>query len=201
MKSVREDVKRPMIAICVGHSRRGDSGAVSVDETSEREFNRQLAALVAEALEARKIPATVIYPYEGSTYGQAMTWLAGRLRKADLAVELHFNSSSVRAASGHEWLYLVGSHGGRESARCLERAMKAEYPGTLARGCKALGGRDNGFQFLAKAPCPAVIAEPFFGTNADDWALMDGDRPRLARTLAAGLAAALDILTGKGPRP
>ena len=192
-----------MIAICVGHSRPGDQGAASVDGTTEHAFNSRLAELIAVRLNNRHCTCEVISSYMGKSYGSAMSWLAGKLRefKADLAVELHFNASDVRAATGHEWLYLTGSHGGREAARCLAASMRLWYPAHHARGIKALGPRDRGAQFLMKTHCPAVLAEPFFGTNAADWERVAEKPSVLADALAYGLAEAYDILTGKAGRP
>jgi N-acetylmuramoyl-L-alanine amidase len=192
-----------VIAICVGHSRPGDRGAVSVDGTTEHAFNARLADLVSVVLDNRGIPCRVIDRYQGKSYGSAMTWLAARLRelKATLAAELHFNASDVRAATGHEWLYLTGSHGGRETARCLAFRMGLHFPAHHARGVKALGPRDRGAQFLCKSHCPAVLCEPFFGTNAADWERVGQNPPALAAAIAAGLEAAYDILTGKAGHP
>ena len=186
-----------MIAICVGHSRPGDRGAVSVADVSEHAYNARIAELLAVALDNRRVACQVINRYEGKSYGSAMTWLAAKVReiKADLAVELHFNASDTRAATGHEWLYLSGSPGGRETARCLDRSMRLRFPQHHARGCKALGPSDRGAQFLLKTHCPAIIAEPFFGTNADDWAMVAENQDVLALALAEGIEAAHDILT------
>ena len=79
----------------------------------------------------------------------AADWLAARVRelRATLAVELHFNASDLRAASGHEWLYVVGSFGGREAGRCLNRAMQVHFPKLQVRGVKVIGPRERGSQF------------------------------------------------------
>jgi N-acetylmuramoyl-L-alanine amidase len=41
--------------------------------------------------------------------------------------------------------------------------------------------------FLRKTPCPAVIAEPFFGSNPSDVALMQSDLSKLAAVIAEGI--------------
>ena len=190
-----------MIAICVGHSRPGDRGAVSADGTTEHCFNRMIATEVAARLHAMGVPSVVIAAYEGRTYGLAMTWVARKIlaAKAALAVELHFNASDNRNATGHEWLYLTGCHGGRDIARCMHRAMVREFPDQEARGAKAISPADRGAQFLTKTHCPAVLAEPFFGTSWGDWEAVAEHPAALANALAVGLAAAYDILTGKVP--
>lgn len=191
-----------MIAICVGHSRPGDRGAVGVADVSEHAFNVPVAQLIAEVLDEHGIASMVIDRYAGKSYGEAMTWLAAKVReiKADLAVELHFNASDVRAATGHEWLYLTGSAGGREIARCLDRNMRGVFSKLHPRGAKAIGPSERGSQFLLKTRCPAVICEPFFGTNRDDWDMVGEHPAKLAGTVACALMEAHDILTGKAPR-
>ena len=80
-------------------------------------------------------------------------------------------------------------------ARCLNAAMKDAYPGHLARGVKAAGAKDNGAGFLRGMHCPAVIAEPFFGSNRGDWETVAADPDTLARTLAAGLIEFVKMTT------
>ena len=83
-----------MIAILIGHSRRGDRGAVSCGGVSEWHYNRDVAEHLAADLGAAGV-ANKVYPvYPRSSYGGAMRWLAAELKKdgAEAAVELHFNS-------------------------------------------------------------------------------------------------------------
>jgi N-acetylmuramoyl-L-alanine amidase len=191
-----------MIAICVGHSRQGDDGAVSVGGVAEWRFNKSLAQMIYEQLERVNVPCQVIDCYGGATYSAAMRWLGRDLAKRNpaLAAELHFNDSDNREASGHEWLYWHESNAGREAARCMDRSMRLGYGNLKARGVKGLTGKDRGALFLKATPCPAIICEPFFGSNVRDWELIDGDPLRLARRMADGLACAHDILTGKAAR-
>jgi N-acetylmuramoyl-L-alanine amidase len=164
---------------------------------SEHAFNSGVARIIENALGIRGCASEVIHRYEGKSYGSAMTWLAAKIReiKATMAIELHFNASDVRAASGHEWLYMTGSAGGREIARCLDRKMRGTFPQLQARGAKALEPSDRGGQFLLKTHCPAVIAEPFFGTNREDWEMVGEHPAALALAICDGLMEAMDILT------
>jgi N-acetylmuramoyl-L-alanine amidase len=186
-----------VIAVCVGHSRRGDDGAVGWDGTTEWQFNSDLAERVAVLLENSGHEVETINHYAASYYPQAMTWLANELAhmKPVLAVELHFNSAATRAASGHEWLYWHGSEAGRHVAGCLEAAMKLRFPDRLRRGVKMITEKDNGSGFVRKMPCPAVVAEPFFGSNEDDWTVVACQPDKLASALANGLHAAAELLT------
>ena len=73
-----------MIAICVGHSRLGDSGAESVAGVSEWDYNEGVAHKTAEILAQHGIDATVYDDYRNYTYSAAMVWLARQLRADDV---------------------------------------------------------------------------------------------------------------------
>lgn len=188
------------VALCVGHSRlvgtRAEGGALSVTGVSEWEFNCRLARLIAEELhDAHDISALVIDRYQGGSYGSAMAWLAKTLRAEgdiDLAVELHFNAADGKAR-GHEWLHWSGSAKGKRAALEMHLAFSRTYPPSQipARGVKAKTGADRGAGFLQATHCPAVIAEPFFGDNKDDWKLAKDFPNSIARTIARGIANAL----------
>jgi N-acetylmuramoyl-L-alanine amidase len=172
----------------VGHSRPGDCGAVSVGGVTERVYNGQLAKVILAKLEEAGQECAVIDSYQGGTYGAAMAWLGRKLTtwKATVAVELHFNFGP-QEASGHEWLYWHGSPNGRLLARALERNMIMEFPDAKARGIKGIYPKDRGAQFVRATPCPAVIAEPFFGSNARDWRAATMYRSELAAVIARGI--------------
>jgi N-acetylmuramoyl-L-alanine amidase len=177
-----------MIAICVGHSRPGDSGAVSVGGISERTYNGQLAKIIRAQLEAADHECEVIDAYQGGTYGTAMRWLGRKLAtiRATVAVELHFNFGAEEI-EGHEWLYWRDSNAGRLLARALERNMIMEFPAAKRRGIHGLTPKEPGAEFVRATPCPAVICEPFFGSNAREWREANQYRTELAAVIARGL--------------
>lgn len=193
------DLDEKIIALCVGHSRAGDEGALSVSGESEWHYNQEVARIVAEELADRhSLTAVIVDRYEGTSYGQAMRWLGHELQgmgNVGLAVELHFNSFNGNAR-GHEWLHWEGSRGGKRAALELHLAMSRGYPGIPARGLKPRTRGDRGAGFLRHTPCPAVIAEPFFGDSALDWSCVGSETGRhdLARVLAAGLATAAAVI-------
>jgi len=185
-----------VIAICVGHSRPGDGGSVSTGGVDEHTFNSRLAAIVASRLTAMGQPCTVISAYQGASYGAAMLWLAGRMAdlKATCCVELHFNDSDNAAANGHQWLYWHASDRSKGLATALSRRMQSAFPTAKARGLIPVTMQDRGGDFCRSTPCPAVICEPFFGSNAVEWALYSTHQDRLAQVIA-------DALTDFTPRP
>ena len=178
-----------MIAICVGHSRPGDGGSLSVDGTCEHIFNSRIAALTASRLSQMGEACTMIAGYQGASYGAAMIWLAKRLTDigASVAVELHFNDSDSSSASGHQWLHWGRSARSQRLARLLDGRMQAAFPTLPARGLVPVTMADRGGDFCRSTPCPAVICEPFFGSNPADWALMSTHQDRLAQVIADGL--------------
>ena len=174
-----------MIALCVGHSRQGDSGASSVDGTTEYDYNCDLAYLISEKIKQK----TRIYnSYEGKGYTSSMRWLAKKLKedRVTFAVELHFNAASP-SATGHEWLYWQTSQNGRLLARSLRDSMEDTFPNFASRGIKPRGKGSRGASFLRMTHCPAAIAEPFFGTNEMDWDLATNHRDGLSHAIAGGI--------------
>ena len=186
------------IALCVGHSRsrpdgRPEGGAISTTGVSEWQYNIRLARRIAiELHECHGLDAVIVDDYQGSSYGSAMRWLAGHLRSLGnirLAVELHFNASDNPAAGGHEWFYWHRSPRGRALAESLHYHMSMDFPPLPARGAKPMeSGR--GSEFLRLTHCPAVICEPYFGTNPHDWKIASSYQDGIARTISDAIAAA-----------
>lgn len=186
------------VAICVGHSRLAngsvEGGARSVTGVSEWEYNSRLARLIAAALhDVHGISASVIDRYEGGGYSAAMAWVGRRLRAEGdiaLAVELHFNAANGKAR-GHEWLHWHGSDKGKRAAVEMHLAFSKAFPQIPARGVKAKDDTERGAGFLKQTPCPAVICEPFFGDNREDWKIAKDFPASIARVMARGIANAL----------
>jgi N-acetylmuramoyl-L-alanine amidase len=188
-----------MIALCVGHSRKGDSGALTTQGRSEHSYNFALAGRVRHHLLKQGVACFKISHYPRVTYTSAMDWLAQHLRErgATAAIELHFNSSTRVSAQGHEWLHWHASRNGLRLAECFNRAMRAHFPDRPVRGLISLGSagetRTNGTQFVRKTHCPAIIAEPFFGSNAAETELFTS--PQGLEQLALAYVAAITDYT------
>lgn len=186
--------QRPMIAICVGHSRSGDRGAKSIGGVYEWDFLQPLAYDLKQELARRGIDSRVIDVYDGSGYAAAMTWLGRHLVdiKPKAAVELHFNSAGP-TAHGYEHLFWKRSTSGERFATSLNVAHGDRFPTARNRGIKGLGLRDRGGLFLRVTPCPACIIEPFFGSNGDEWREYSARAQDLVESWAAGIAHYLGI--------
>ena len=163
-----------MIAICIGHSRkigsRYDGGAYSPHlGINERDFNLKVATKLSAKLTCRGIPSKIFDHYEGRGYGSAMADVAAQVKKAGctVAVELHFNSATP-SATGHEWFHHPKSTKGKRIAEKFEAVFRRLFPSLKARGCQPRTIRQNGGKFLDYTHCPAIILEPFFGSNESD---------------------------------
>lgn len=178
------------VAICVGHGRLGDRGAYSVGGVSEWRYNSKVAKILATKLKQRRICSTIIEAYPVQNYAGAMDWLAKEIDKhdVDIAIELHFNSFDSSSAEGYEYLYYEKSAEGKRLALCMHKAHKSISPTQIDRGPKAIGRQGRGGRFLYTVTPPAVITEPFFGSNLKEW-LHLGQRPDvLAEIYAEGIA-------------
>lgn len=178
------------IAICIGHSRPGDNGAVSLGGQTEWDYMVKVAGLLADELAVEGLRCGIVSSYRGASYGSAMDWLAGHLKAegCTVAVELHFNAFDG-SASGFEYLHAACSTAGATLAQCFEKAHVATLGGTN-RGVKAIERDGRGGGFLWKTPTISAILEPFFGDHAEDWEQFGAD-PMGPMILANSYAAAL----------
>jgi len=182
-----------MIAICIGHSRkisgRYDGGAYSEYlKISERDFNLKVATKLSAELTRKGIPSKIFDHYAGNGYGYAMADIAEQVKKAQatLAIELHFNSATP-SATGHEWLYWHSSVKGKAIAEKFNDCFSKNFPNIKARGLKPIKKTDRGGKFLELTHCPAIIVEPFFGSNEDDCKQVNPDN--IAETYAKALVS------------
>jgi N-acetylmuramoyl-L-alanine amidase len=179
---------KKLIAICVGHSRSGDDGAVNVEGISEWNFNQPIAKRVCELLHEAGHDSVLIDKYEGSGYAPAMMWLTKHIKelKADVAVELHFNSAGPYA-NGHEFLHWFSSPKGASLAANLSESLVKFFPNQKDRGLKSINAEDRGGLFLRKTHCPAVICEPFFGSNPTENLYFSNRKEELAKAYTEGI--------------
>ena len=178
------------VALCVGHSRRGDNGAVAADgSTQEWTFWRRVAHLAKRGRMAYDPQVAVYDVYAGRSYTEAMSDCAARVRdfNADCAIELHFNAYNG-IAQGREAFYWHSSPNGESLAKCIlevqERRVAMEGGGFPFRGAKPATRDTRGAQFLRKTHCPAIIWEGWFGDNLQEWAFYSQREDMVADILA-----------------
>lgn len=186
-KRVEKNPAIGKVAICVGHSRLNDAGARSVCGVSEWEYNNAVATYLHEHLKELGIASQIINDYPFKSYSKAVQWVAERTWGFDVAIELHFNSYSSSSAKGFEYLYYHRSAKGERLAEAFAEQHTKEVPGQNNRGSKAVKYGDRGYKFLGKTKPPALICEPFFGSNPQEWVLFDGNQETLAQIYARAL--------------
>lgn len=186
-------------ALAIGHSRfigdRRDEGAVSLGGMTEWEYNRSLGDMIATELMGEGHDVRVWDKYRGRGYTSAMRWLAGDIRRwrADAAIELHFNFAHS-AAHGHEWLFWHTSDDALVLASAINAEFMAELPELTQRGIKPTRAHERGASFLRMTHCPAVIAEPFFGSNVIDWQVASQQKHQIAAGIASGICHFFDLM-------
>lgn len=182
------------VAICVGHSRhvlgRFEGGAVSVGGVSEHAFNDEIAGRLQVRLKAFGIKSNIFDDYAGNGYSAAMSDVASKVKAygADIALELHFNSSDSPQSNGFEYLCHFKSDNGRRLATLLLSEHARLFPAFKARGVVPIDTNGRGYSYLNKTHCPAVICEPFFGSNQKEWAAYSAASDRLAEVYANAIA-------------
>ena len=181
------------LGICVGHSRGGDKGAVSLWGESEWDYNSKVAIELKAELDRRGKDSFIIDDY--SADGSGCGYSAGIRRAAKLlrdqgathCIELHFNAATP-SAHGAEWLHWHNSTGGKRLAESIQAGFTQTFPTIRDRGIKPRHAGQRGSLFLRLTPVPAVICEPFFGSNEGDCAEFEGKEADLALAYAEGIS-------------
>lgn len=182
-----------LVGICVGHSRKGDKGAVNVYKQSEWDYNLKVALSLKKELSNLGIDSYVYGKYEGRSYREAMKYIAKTLKKdkATLALELHFNAFNGEAF-GCSMLYNASSTESRSLSKEIQFSVLKTFK-TLNRGARGLKRKDRGWLFVNNPSIPTVLCEPFFGDNKKDCKLFS-DTQGLAKSYAEGIK---QFLVGK----
>lgn len=157
---------------------------------NEWHYNRVVGSHAAKILNDRGIPAICIDRYLASSYTPAIRQLARDLREAGAvcAVELHFNSATP-SARGNEWHYWHSSVRGRALAKSIDTRFNEWLPESASRGIKPVRSQKaRGGTFLRLTHCPALIAEPFFGSNVQEWEFFKDNQVAYAEVVADGIA-------------
>lgn len=173
------------IAPVVGHNAKA-RGAVRADGVAEYEWNCELAEMIRQ-LDPENVKIFHRTPGPGQVrrvYAETDAW------GADVTLELHFNSVSDPSATGTETLS-SGSRGSLKLARAVQAGMLKAL-GLRNRGIKVRNKvqRGRGYTSLIAGRAPAVILEPFFGSNPTDAKTADEKKEALARAIYEAARAA-----------
>lgn len=153
------------IAIVIGHNARAQGAVRCTDGRTEFDWNGELAGLI------RSHDETGVRVFRREAGGGYPAEIDRVYRETDLwgalcTVELHFNGSANPQANG----CLMLSSGTRGSMR-LASAMQGGCVSALGnadRGVRVIGRRDRGGRSLWQGRAPAVLIEPYFGSNAQE---------------------------------
>lgn len=148
------------VAIVVGHDSKEKGAFSPILNKSEFDYHKELV---------EHLPFDVYYRNTSGGYKTKMEALARQInaKKYDLVVELHFNSSANPQANGSECLYYYASPIGKRYAEVFTDKVVSTY-GMKKRGAIPISNSsDRGYWFLKLMNAPALILEPFFGSNIE----------------------------------
>lgn len=152
------------IAVVVGHHA-NDGGAYS-EFLRTSEFN-----FYSTVVKKLKDVEVFFHNPNIKSYTTRIKDTATRLNagKFDLVIECHFNAAS-EAANGCETLYYFNSKKGKEYAQKFSDIVNKKTEIKLRNGgLKALvNSNDRGFASVYYPSAPAILIEPFFGSNQND---------------------------------
>jgi N-acetylmuramoyl-L-alanine amidase len=95
---------------------------------------------------------------------------------ADVTVECHFNSHTSKA-SGYEVLYV--SQRGKQIANVIDDSFDVYLRKYKDRNTKRITKGQRGYRNLTSGKAPAVIIEPFFAIDGEDF--IDGESRELLK--------------------
>ena len=188
------------LAIAIGHNRY--TGARSITGVDEWTWNRSIALKMAQILEYNGITSQIFVRDPNLGYTAAMKKHARQIKEAGCtqAIELHFNYfRSGHPANGFEFLYWWASLKSRKAAQAHANNFGAAFPSIKPRsgrwfkgwvsGAKMLwlkswnkikADQRRGAEFCYYTHCPAVIAEPGFASNPQEWERLENQIDRIA---------------------
>jgi len=172
-----------IVAISIGHTRTAQ-GAVSISGVTEFAYNTKVAQILKRRLLAAGVEVVVVL--ERDRLGIHDVVRRAAQAKADVGIELHFNSAADPAANGTETLYATtfSIDLAHDVQRRMVEALRLRDRGLLKRDT------GNGSTYLVgmeKAGIPAVLGEPFFGSSPRDWSRVATAHADVAAGLSAGI--------------
>lgn len=153
------------VAIVVGHTA-GSKGAKSPYLPAEYDYNLE----VANKLKQYGCNYDV-FTHRTYSVGYYNMWreTANKINSQnyDLVIELHYNAASP-VAHGTETLHYFNSKKGKKYAQIFSQQISEDF-GTKLRGIQGakplVNKNDRGFYAVYSPKPPALIVEPFFGSN------------------------------------
>lgn len=172
-----------VVGISAGHWL-SDPGAVGNGVVENELTIRTFAPCLKALMEAGVFPV-----YTSGPLSNKISFLSQY--PIEIAVEIHYNSTSASTAKGAEVIYYQGSVEGKRLARAIYDSLIG-LPFIGNRGVKSAEevGRPN-LGFLKRLPVPSVIVEPMWISNPNDAAMLNN--PQITDHI--GIAVAEGILS------
>ena len=173
------------IALVVGHNPKAQGAVRVTDGRTEYDWCGDLAAQIFALAPARY---TIVRRTPGSgEIGRAYAEV-DRLG-VNASVELHFNAAEAASATGTETL-TSGSAASKRLAALVQAGMVGAL-GLRDRGLLVRSKSERGGASLHTGKAPAILIEPYFGSNRADCAAADRNFPALARAIHEACTAYL----------
>lgn len=188
------------IFISAGHFI-GEAGASTVLGTKEADEMILTRDLLIEELESRGLEKDKDFFSVPDTIdlGPSITWINGRSRTGDIAVELHGNSATA-SARGAESYYVDGNSQRKVDAERLVNALVAAVPGLISRGAKSdTQSQHPRLAFCRDVDIPSVLIELCFLSSRSDMDLLTKQRSKFAKGLADGLLEWVGLVRPASP--
>lgn len=171
------------IAIVVGHNANAQGAVRCTDGRTEYDWNGDLAKMI-EAYDPAHVK--IFRRKAGGGYSSEIDRVYAEVDAwgADVSVELHFNGSTNPAANGCLMLS-SGTTGSRALANRIQTLCVAAL-GNTDRGVRIIGKSDRGGRSLWAGRAPAVMTEPYFGSNKPECEAADARKSALAKAIYEG---------------
>jgi len=181
------------LAVVIGHNARS-RGAVRKDTgETEYEWNGRLAKIMEDLACEYHLTLKVFRRTAGAGYYKQIrqVYAATDGWGADASIELHFNSSANPKSTGVEML-----SSGSTRSLALAAAVQGQMVDVLGlrdRGVKIRTAQQRGGPSLHWGRAPAILGEPFFGSNRDGLLATDevSEMQTIARAYLRGAQIAL----------
>lgn len=182
------------IAIVVGHNVRAQGAVRATDGRTEYDWNGDLADMIEEIsphhVEVfRRTPAGGYSAEIDRVYREVDAW------GADVSLELHFNAFTA-SSQGCETLS-SGTNGSMILATHVHGEILRHLP-VRDRGIKTVKAHQRGGRSLWAGRAPAVLLEPYFGSNPEECHMADDYKGVLAEAIYSGARnSVIELQRGK----
>lgn len=168
-----------------------DPGKIGINDALEKEINLKISLYLKEELEKEGYIVVLTREEDAGLYAETdankkMADMKARCKiiadsGADIVVSIHQNSFSTESVHGAQMFYYRHSTEGKRLAEILQNAFREYVDGDNNRAAKS---NDN-YYMLLHTPCPTVIAECGFLSNAAEAELLCSEEYQ--RSIAQGI--------------